>query len=83
MLKYWKTQWHVHFYLLQGYKKDKTFWFKSHFVIFMLFFIYLLILVYIFAFTVSVSDDVLTVLNQQVCALYLEQGIFCERQIWQ
>ncbi len=31
----------------------------------MLFFIYLLILVYIFAFTASISDDVLTVLNQQ------------------
>ncbi len=31
----------------------------------MLFFIYLLILVYIFAFTASIGDDVLTVLNQQ------------------
>lgn len=31
---------------------------------------------YIFAITVPISDDVLTVINQQLCELYLDQGLF-------
>lgn len=50
------------------------------------FFYFLPVFVYIFAITVPISDNVLTVLNQQACALYLDQWVFfvlfCERQIW-